>query len=91
MKLRFTKLRDWINFITILYEKTLQQSMVGKKINEKEAQELKKIHTQYLDRRKEIMHTTKLKIEKIFGDVKSKDSLSPEQITKLNNFSAKIL
>ena len=27
-KLRYTKLRDWINFITILYEKTLYQSMI---------------------------------------------------------------
>ena len=32
LKLRYTKLRDWINFITILYEKTLTQSMVDKKI-----------------------------------------------------------
>ena len=24
LKLRFTKLRDWINFVTILYEKTLK-------------------------------------------------------------------
>ena len=37
LKLRYTKLRDWINFITILYEKTLNQSMIDKKIDEKEA------------------------------------------------------
>ena len=42
LKLRYTKLRDWINFITILYEKTLNQSMVDIKIDEKEALELKK-------------------------------------------------
>ena len=42
LKLRYTKLRDWINFITILYEKTLNQSMIDKKIDEKEALELKK-------------------------------------------------
>ena len=35
LKLRFTKLRDWINFITILYEKTLNQSMIDKKNDEK--------------------------------------------------------
>ena len=35
LKLRYTKLRDWINFITILYEKTLSQSMIDKKIDEK--------------------------------------------------------
>ena len=91
LKLRYTKLRDWINFITILYERTLNQSMIDKKIDEKEALELKKIYNLYIDKRKEIMDSTKFKVEDIFGDVISKDSISPEQITKLNNFSAKIL
>ena len=91
LKLRFTKLRDWINFITILYEKTLNQSMIDKKIDEKEASELKKIYNHYTDKRKEIMDSTKFKVEDIFGDVISKDSISPEQITKLNNFLAKIM
>ena len=31
LKLRYTKQRDWINFVTILYEKTLKESMVVKK------------------------------------------------------------
>ena len=91
LKLRYTKLRDWINFITILYEKTLNPSMIDKKIDEKEAQELKKIFNHYIDKRKEIMDSTKFKVEDIFGDVISKDSISPEQITKLNNFLAKIM
>ena len=91
LKLRYTKLRDWINFIKILYEKTLNHSMIDKKIDEKEALELKKIYNHYLDKRNEIMISTKFKLEDIFGDVISKDSISPEQITKLNNFLAKIL
>ena len=91
LKLRYTKLRDWINFITILYEKTLNQSMIDNKIDEKEAQELKKIYNHYVDKRKEIMDSTKFKMEDIFGDVISKDSISPEQITKLNIFLAKIM
>ena len=91
LKLRYTKIRDWIIFITILYEKTLSQSMIDKKIDEKEASELKKIYNHYLDKRKEIMDSTKFKVEDIFGDVISKDSISPEQITKLNNFLAKIM
>ena len=53
LKLRYTKLRDWINFITILYEKTLNQSMIDKKIHEKEALELKKIYNHYLDKRRD--------------------------------------
>ena len=91
LKLRYTKLRDWINFITILYEKTLNQSMIDKKINEKEAQELKKIYNHYVDKRTEIMDSTKFKVEDIFGDIVSKGSISPEQITKLNKFLAKIM
>ena len=91
LKLRYTKLRDWINFITILYEKTLTQSMIDKKIDEKEALELKKIYNHYLDKRKEIMDSTKFKVEDIFGDVISKDSILPEQITKLKKFLAKTI
>ena len=91
LKLRHTKLRDWINFITILYEKTLNQYMIDKKIDEKEAQELKKIYNHYIDKRREIMDSTKFKVEDIFGDAISKDPISREQITKLNNFSAKMM
>ena len=43
LKIRYTKLKDWINVINLLYEKTLKQSMIDKKIDEKEAMELKKI------------------------------------------------
>ena len=35
IKLRYTKLREWIIFITILYEKTLNQSMIDKNIDKK--------------------------------------------------------
>ena len=31
LNIRYTKLRDWINVITLLYEKTLKQSMIDKK------------------------------------------------------------
>ena len=37
LKLRYTKLGDWVFLITVFYEKTLQQSLVDKKIDEKEA------------------------------------------------------
>ena len=65
--------------------------MIDKTIDEKEAQELKKIYNHYIDKRKEIMNSTKCKVEDIFDDVISKDSFSSEQITKLNNFLAKIM
>ena len=91
LKIRYAKLRDWINVITLLYEKTLKQSMVDKKIDEKEAQELKKIYNHYIDKRSEITKNTSFKVEDVFGDVISKDNFSQEQITKLNNFLAKIM
>ena len=75
----------------LLYEKTLNQSMVDKKIDEKEALELKKIYNHYVDKRTEIMNSTKFKVEDIFGDVISEDSISPEKITKLNKFLAKLM
>ena len=43
LKIRKTKLPDWINVITLLYEKTLKTSMIDKKTDEKKASELKKI------------------------------------------------
>ena len=91
LKLRYSKLRDWINVVTLLYEKTLKSSMVDKKIDEKEAQELKKIYNHYLDKRKKIMKNTQFKVEDVFGDVISKDNFSHEQITKLTKFLAKIM
>ena len=71
-----------LNAIDLLYEKTLKESMLDKKIDEKEAQELKKIYNHYLDKRKEIMKNTNFKVEDVFGDVISKDNFSQEQITK---------
>ena len=37
------------------------------------------------------MKNTSFKVEDVFGDVISKDKFSQEQITKLNNFLAKIM
>ena len=44
IKIGYTKLRDWINVITLLFAKTLKTSMVDNKFDEKEAQVLKKIY-----------------------------------------------
>ena len=82
LKIRYTKPRDWINVITLLYEKNLKTSMVDKIIDEKEAEELKEIYNHYIDKRKEIMTNTQFKVEDVFGDVISKDNFSQEQLTK---------
>ena len=41
--------------------------MIDKKIDEKEAEELKKIYNKYIDKRKEIMRKTEFKVEEFFG------------------------
>ena len=74
----------------MLFEKTLKTYGVFKKIDEKEADELKKNYKHYLDKRKEIMKNTQYKVEDFFGDVMSKDNFSQEQIPKLT-FLGKIM
>ena len=91
LKIRYTKLRDWINVITLLYEKTLKESMIDKKIDEKEANQLKQIYNHYMDKKSEIMKNTSFKVEDVFNDIIHKDTISPEQITKLDNFLAKMM
>ena len=65
--------------------------MVDKKIDQKEAKELKKIYNLYIDKRTEIMENTSFQVEDVFGDVILKDNFSQEQLTKPNNFLAKIM
>ena len=91
LKTRYIKIKDWINVITLLYEKTLRQSMIDKKSDEREAEQLKQIYNHYIDKKEEIMKNTSFKVEDVFSDVVSKDTISPEQITKLNNFLAKTM
>ena len=67
----------------------MKTSTIDKKIDQTEAEELKKIYNHYLDKRKKFMKNTQLRVEDVFGDVISKDNFSQEQITKLNNFLAK--
>ena len=91
LKIRYTKLRDWINVITLLYEKTLKESTIDKKIDQKEAEQLKQIYNHYVDKKSEIMKNTQFKVEDVFNDIIHKDTISQEQITKLNNFLAKMM
>ena len=86
LKIRYTKLRDWNNVITLLHEKTSKQSMVDMKIDEKHALELEKTYNLNFDKRKETMRCTSFKVEDVFVVVISKDNFSQEQKTKPNNF-----
>ena len=86
LKKGYTKLRDWINVITLLYEKTLKESMIEKKIDQKEAEQLKQIYNHYVDKKSEIMKNTQFEVEDFLNDVINKDTISQEQIIKPNNF-----
>ena len=90
-KIGYIKLRDWINEIQSLYEKTFETSMVDKEIDQKEADELKKIYNHYLDTRKKIMKIASFKVEDVFGDVVSNVKFSEEQVTKLTKIFAKTI
>ena len=90
LKIRYTKLRDWINVITLLYEKTLKESMIDKKVDQKEANQLKQIYNHYVDKKSEIMRNSSFKVEDVFNDIIHKDTNSQEQLIKSNNFLAKM-
>ena len=77
LKIRYTKLRDWINDFTLLYENTLKQSMIDKN-DQKDSQELKTIYNHYLDKRKEIVNSTKFRVKDIFDDNINKDTISQQ-------------
>ena len=65
--------------------------MIDKKINEKEFEQLKQIFNHYIDKNTVILKNTQFKVEDIFTDVISKDTISTERINKLNNFLAKMM
>ena len=43
LKIRYTKIRDWINVITLLLEKTLKEYMIDKKLIKKKLRNKKRI------------------------------------------------
>ena len=54
LKIRYNKLRDWINVITLLYGKTLKESMIDEKNNQKEAEQLKQFFNRYTDKKNKL-------------------------------------
>ena len=64
---------DYCNHFII--KKTLEESMIDKNIDDKEALQIKEIYNHYLDKRKIVMKKIKFKVEDVFGDIISKDSI----------------
>ena len=91
LKIRYTNLRNWINVYTLLHEKTLKQSLIDKKLDEKKTEELEKIYCHYLDKRSEIMKNIQSKVEDVIGDLLNKDTISTEHLMKISNFLANMM
>ena len=91
LKSRYQKLRDHIKMIKLLYEKTLKKSLVDKKIDEKESEELKIIYNHYITKRKEIMENTKFTVEDFFDKLDLSENISSEQIRTLIALLAKMM
>ena len=91
LEIRYTNLRDRILITTLLSEKTLNESMIDKIIDEKEGQKLRSVFNHYINKQDEIKKSTQFKFEEFFGNIIPKDTISPEQITKLNKCLAKIM
>ena len=65
--------------------------MIDKKIDEREGERLRSICNHCIKKQDEIKKPTQFKVEEVFGIIIPKDSISPEQISKLNNFLAKVM
>ena len=64
----------------------MKQSRIDTK-DKKEAQELKKIYYQYLDKRTDNMEKTQFKNEDGFAEILGKDTISLDQILRSKSFS----
>ena len=60
--------------------------MIDKKIDDKQGMDVRKSYNHYLDKRKELLMNTWFRIEGLFVDKITKDSILLEQLTKLNKF-----
>ena len=65
--------------------------MIVKKTDQKEVNLLKQNYNHYIEKRSEMIKNTQFRVEDVFGDVISKDSISTELITKLKNFLAEVI
>ena len=91
LKIRYTTLGDWINVSSLLYRRTSKQPMIDKKSDAKGAQKKKNIDIIYLEKRAHMMKKDQFKVKDVFGDILGKESFSPQQITKIQNFLAEIM
>ena len=80
LKMRDKKLKDCINRINVLYEKVLKKSLLDKKTDKGEGEELRKIFIHHLDKCESLMKRPMKSLERsyhqIFGDFLEKKALT---------------
>ena len=62
LKIRYTKLRDWINVTALLYKKTFEESTIDKKFDKKEAEKLKSDYNHCNNKQVKIKKSTQFKV-----------------------------
>ena len=81
--------------ITLLYEKTSKHYMIDRRIDEKEAQDLKKTPTNHysiiLTSEVKTWKNTHFKVQDVFVDIIGKKNFIQDQILKLNEVLGKIM
>ena len=65
--------------------------MIDETIDEKEGEKLRSIYNHHINKQDGIKKSNQFKVEEVFGNIIPKDTISPQQITKFNRFSAKIM
>ena len=65
--------------------------MIGKRIDDKEAQDLRKVYEQNLHKTGDIMKNTQFNVEDVFSDILGLHSIPPKQKTKLTSFKAELM
>ena len=65
--------------------------MIDKRIDDKEAQDLRKVYEQNLHKTSDIMKNTQFNVDDVFGDILGIHSIPPKQKIKLFSFKTKLM
>ena len=83
-------LRDWTNVFSLRNGKTLKQSIIDKKLDQKEADEKKLVPNLHLTKRNDFMKKTPFKLEDVFGDILKKVLYQKSNLLKLIFFQTNL-
>ena len=82
-----TKLGDWIDVVTLLQGRSLKQSLIDKKLDQKEDDE--KNHNHYMTKGSDFMKNTQFIVEEVSGNFLKEYSVSHKEILNIKIFQPK--